>query len=208
MLFYLIGKSATGKDTIYHMLYQDANLKLNAMVMYTTRPARDTETQGKEYFFVDEACLSELEHRGKVIEMRAYHTVHGIWKYFTVDDENLNVDRKNYLGIGTLESYIKIRDYFGEDLVIPIYIEVDDGIRLQRALIREQMPQNQKYEEMCRRFLADAADYSEEKIKEAGIEKRFYNNDRSETCISEIAAYITACIEQHTKTDNEIKEGK
>lgn len=208
MLFYLIGKSASGKDTIYHMLYQDTGLGLDALVMYTTRPARDTETQGKEYFFVDEICASELEARGKVIEMRAYHTVHGIWKYFTVDDENLDVSRKNYLGIGTLESYKKIRDYFGEDFVIPIYIEVDDGIRLERALIRERMPQNQKYEEMCRRFLADAADYSEEKIKEAGIEKRFYNNDSSESCISEIAAYITACIKQHSKTDNEIKEGK
>ncbi|MGN0353939.1 MAG: guanylate kinase [Muricoprocola sp.] len=208
MLFYLIGKSASGKDTIYHMLYQDTSLGLHALVMYTTRPARDTETQGKEYFFVDDAYASEMEARGKVIEMRAYHTVHGIWKYFTVDDENLDVENKNYLGIGTLESYQKIRDYFGADLVIPIYIEVDDGIRLERALIREKMPQNQKYEEMCRRFLADAADYSEDKIKEAGIEKRFYNNESSETCFKEISAYIAACVEQHTITDDVKKEGK
>ena len=91
--------------------------------------------------------------------------------------------------IGTLETYVKIRDYFGADRVIPIYIEVEDGERLARALKRERKPENQKYEEMCRRFLADSADFSEEKIKEAGVTKRFINDDRDGT-LEEVKAYI------------------
>jgi guanylate kinase len=68
-------------------------------------------------------------------------------------------------------------------------IELDDGIRLQRALSREQAQENPKYEEMCRRFLADSEDFADEKIKEAGIERRF-ENDNLERCMREIKEYI------------------
>lgn len=46
-----------------------------------------------------------------------------------------------------------------------------------------------KYEEMCRRFLADQADFSEEKLKAANIIKRFKNEDR-ECCLKEVLSYI------------------
>ena len=59
----------------------------------------------------------------------------------------------------------------------PIYIEVDDGERLQRALDRERSQDTPQYAEMCRRFLADSADFSEENVARAGIRKRFYNQN-------------------------------
>ena len=121
--------------------------------------------------------------------MRAYHTIHGIWKYFTVADHQVDLDHQSYLLIGTLESYLKIREYFGTENVVPIYIEVEDGMRLQRALERERRQENPKYEELCRRFLADEKDFSEEKLKEAGITKRFCNESLEET-ENAIAAYI------------------
>ena len=70
-----------------------------------------------------------------------------------------------------------------------IQAELDDGIRLQRALDREKAQDQPKYEEMCRRFLADAEDFSEERIRQAGIVKRFYNNDLEE-CLEEITGYL------------------
>ena len=54
--------------------------------------------------------------------------------------------------------------YYSKNSLIPIYFEVEDGIRLQRALDRERISGNGKYDEMCRRFLADKEDYSKEKI--------------------------------------------
>lgn len=74
--------------------------------------------------------------------------------------------------------------------MVPLYVEVDDGIRLERALKRERKPGNHKYEEMCRRFLADQKDFSEEKLSEAGIGKRFCNDGELAVCLSEIAGYI------------------
>lgn len=195
-LFYIMGKSSTGKDTIYGELCRREELGLKRLVMYTTRPIRDTEEQGREYFFVEEPQVQELKRQGKIIEMRSYDTVHGVWKYFTVDDQNLKLDRYDYIAIGTLESYAKIKEYYGAEKVIPIYIEVDDGNRLERALKRERKPQNQKYEEMCRRFLADAADYSEENLEKAGITRRFGNDNDRQECIDEVAAFIKGCQEE------------
>lgn len=191
-LFYMIGKSSTGKDTIYREVISRTDLDLNPLVMYTTRPIRKGETDGKEYYFVDENVLNELEKEGRVIEKRAYHTIHGIWTYFTVDDEHADLNRKDYLAIGTLESYAQIRNYYGEKLVVPVYIQVEDGLRLERALKREKQQPVPKYEELCRRFLADQADYAEEKLAKAGIDRRFSNDKDIMSCVEEVVAFIRA----------------
>ena len=79
-----------------------------------------------------------------------YDTIHGPWNYFTVDDGQFDQDTADYLMIGTLESYQKMREYFGEERIVPLYIEVEDGERLMRALTRERMQKEPKYAEMCR----------------------------------------------------------
>lgn len=189
-LFYLMGKSASGKNAIYEELMKKPELRLKPLVIYTTRPIRKGETDGEDYHFTDERGLEELKRAGKIIELRSYRTVAGIWNYFTVDDGRMDLGRYNYLTIGTLESFCKIRGYYGEDKVIPLYVETDDGIRLERALKRERKQKKPNYDEMCRRFLADQKDFSEEKIARAGIRRRYRNDrDRMET-VDEIARTI------------------
>lgn len=192
-IFYIIGKSSTGKDTIYKRLLEDQNLGLKPIVIYTTRPIREGECHGKEYFFTDEGGLEEIRKAGKLIELRSYNTAHGIWNYFTADSEAVNLQQENYLMIGVLDSFHAVREYYGWDKVIPIYIEVEDGIRLQRALDRERQQQIPKYKEMCRRFLADTEDFAEEKIEEERIERRFLNDDL-ERCMCEIKEFIAGFI--------------
>lgn len=189
-IFYVMGKSSSGKDTIFEEILGRKELNLNQMVLYTTRPARVNETDGVQYHFVNDEKLNELERADKVIELRAYQVVGGVWKYFTVDDEHMDLQNKDYIAIGTLVSYEKLREYYGADKVVPIYIEVADDKRLERAIIRERKQAAPNYDELCRRFLADSRDFSEENIKKAGITRHFYNNgDRCE-CIEEIAAFI------------------
>lgn len=190
-IFCVMGKSATGKDTIYQKLLNESNLELKRIIPYTTRPIREGEIEGREYHFCSEEDVQRLDKEGRIVELRAYDTVYGIWKYFTVDDGNIRLDEENYLLIGTLEAYTKIRDYFGKEKVLPIYIEVEDGERLLRAISREKLQDVPKYEEMCRRFLADAKDFSEENLVSAGIEKRFVNVELSDT-IRKVEAYIQA----------------
>lgn len=188
-IFYIMGKSASGKDRIYSILSKDESLGLKRLVLYTTRPIRAGEENGREYYFTDENKLEEFRKTNRLIESRAYHTVHGIWTYFTADDGQINPQGTDYLGIGTLESYRKMKEYYGEKTVCPIYIQVEDGERLQRALIREKQQENPRYAEMCRRFLADQEDFSEENILAAGIRIRFENDDL-DNCVRNIIKYI------------------
>lgn len=188
-MIYLMGKSSSGKDTIYSRLLEWKSLKLKKIVPYTTRPIRAGEEDGKEYHFTNDDGFRRLEAEGKIVEDRSYHTYHGLWRYFTVDDGNICLDEENYLIIGTLEAFHKTAEYFGRENVLPIYLELDDGIRLQRALDRERQQENPKYQEMCRRFLADAEDFAEEKIAAENITRRF-SNENLEKCLEEIKQYI------------------
>ena len=188
-IYCLMGKSASGKDTIYNRLLAMERLHLRRVVPYTTRPMRSGETDGQTYVFCTEQQVADFEAAGKIIELRAYHTVYGIWKYFTADDGQICLAESDYLMIGTLEAYEQIRDYFGLDKVCPVYVEVDVGLRLQRALDRERAQDQPKYAEMCRRFLADEEDFSEENLERAGITKRFQNTDLDQVT-QEIASYM------------------
>lgn len=189
MIFYIMGKSASGKDSLYKKLLS-SDLKLNRLVIYTTRPKRTGETDGVEYHFVDEKYLNE--HADKIIEKRDYDTVFGKWYYATLDDGVVKKN-ENYIVIGTLVSYNTIKEYYGKDFVYPIYLEVSNDIRKKRAIDRESMQQVPKIDEMERRFKADEIDFSEENIKKAEIKKRYINDD-FDICFNEVVDDIKKMI--------------
>lgn len=184
-IYYLLGKSATGKDTLYKEILK-RRPKLRTVTMYATRPIREGETDGVEYFFTDREELERQLASGKVIESRTYQTIAGPWTYYTVDDGQFDVaDDESCLMIGTLESYEKMCTYFEAGKMVPVYIEVPDGIRLLRAVKREENQKKPNYREVCRRYLADEKDFSEENLERLGITKRYQNTDM-EMCVEEI----------------------
>ena len=187
-IYYIIGKSSTGKDSIEKRLIADPELHLSEITQYTTRPKRDGETEGVEYHFITEKEEEKLRKAGKIIEQRAYNTVHGIWKYMMVDDGAVDLKKHDYVAVGTLASYAEVRRFFPKGTVVPIYIDVEKGERLYRAVIRERKSAHPKYEELCRRFLADEADFDEAHLKAVGLMKedgeivnRIENRDLDET---------------------------
>ena len=207
-IFCLMGKSAAGKDTIYRKLREmlkapdspDADIgtgetaartshltvaDVGEVVPYTTRPIRTGEENGVEYRFETGEQYEEAASAGRIIEARAYDTVHGIWRYYTKDDGQIDLDRRSYLVIGTLEAYLSYCKYFGAERVVPFYIEVEERERLRRALRREDQQANPHYTELCRRFLSDEEDFSEEKLAAAGITRRYRNTDSGD-CAAEI----------------------
>ena len=187
-IYYMMGKSSSGKDTLYKEVLK-ALPKLKTLVLYTTRPIREGEQEGIEYHFVTDEELERFEKAGKIIEERTYDTVYGAWKYATIEDGQINLAAYDYLVIGTLESYAGMKKCYGAENLVQIYIEVEDGERLSRALSRERQQEQPKYEEMCRRFLADQKDFSEENLEEAGIVRRYYNDDKVQ-CLEKIIGEI------------------
>ena len=187
-IYCVMGKSSSGKDTVYKKLKEQYK-EFRLIVPYTTRPIREGEKDGVEYYFVDPEQFRAVKEDGKVIESRSYNTKCGIWTYFTADDGQIDLSAADYLLIGTLVSYQALREYFGEEAIVPVYLEVEDGLRLARALERERRQEKPKYAEMCRRFLADEEDFSEENLIKSGITERFGNEDFTE-CLNKIQRYI------------------
>ena len=187
-IYCVMGKSSSGKDTVYKKLKEQYK-EFRLIVPYTTRPIREGEKDGVEYYFVDPEQFRAMKEDGKVIESRSYNTKCGIWTYFTADDGQIDLSAADYLLIGTLVSYQALREYFGEEAIVPVYLEVEDGLRLARALERERRQEKPKYAEMCRRFLADEEDFSEENLIKSGITERFGNEDCTE-CLNKIQRYI------------------
>jgi len=188
-IFYIMGKSASGKDTIYKKLLERIP-GLKTIIPYTTRPIRDGEVNGVEYFFTTREDLEQFRKEEKLIEERTYETIYGPWSYFTVDDGQFErLGQGSYLMIGTLESYERTRDYFGNEYLYPIYVEVDDRERLLRSIERERCQEVPKYKEVCRRFLADEEDFKEENLIRCGIQIRF-QNDELGYCLDAITEQI------------------
>ena len=200
-----MGKSSSGKDTLYRSLLRDASLPLRRVVPYTTRPQRDGEEDGREYYFTSEPMFRAMEKAGKVVEKRVYETCCGPWYYYTADDGQIDLAAGSFLLIGTPASYRSLCAFYGRGRVVPLLIEVDDGERLARALRRERRQERPRYEEMCRRFLADQQDFSEAKLQEAGISVRFENAELRR-CEAQVKKYIRSLLRLPQPKEKEAQE--
>ena len=116
-IYCVMGKSSSGKDTVYKKLKEQYK-EFRLIVPYTTRPIREGEKDGVEYYFVDPEQFRAMKEDGKVIESRSYNTKCGIWTYFTADDGQIDLSAADYLLIGTLVSYQALREYFGVFLLV------------------------------------------------------------------------------------------
>lgn len=175
-LYVIMGKSASGKDTLYR-LFMERHPKLRPVVPYTTRPIRAGEQEGREYYFTTEERMRRMEAERRVVECRRYETVKGPWFYFTADDGQIDLEQASSCLISTLEGFLRIRDFYGAENVIPLYIAAEDFVRLERSLARERQQGNPCAAEVCRRFLADEEDFSEEKLIRAGITDSIMNHE-------------------------------
>ena len=180
-----MGPSSSGKDTIKRRLIKENTFALQEMIMSTTRPMRTGEVEGREYYFKTVEEMLELEKEGKIIERRTYDTAYGPWHYFTTSS-SIDLENYNYIGDNTLEGLDQFVKFYGIENIISILIKVDDGIRLQRALDREKREKTPKYQELCRRFLADSVDFSEENISKRPITSIIYNNSSLDNTMQEV----------------------
>ena len=173
-LYVFMGKSAVGKDTLFARVLEK-HKELRHIIPYTTRPIRKGEVEGDAYHFVSIPQMEQMQKAKKIAEIRCYDTVNGPWYYFTADDGQIDFTKENSCIISTLEGFESLREYFGKEKVVPIYIQVPDFVRLNRSLEREKGQKEPCVAEVCRRFLADEEDFSDEKLKKAGIEGGILN---------------------------------
>ena len=181
-LFLLMGKSATGKDSICEALLRRFAGRLRKIVPYTTRPIREGETDGVEYHFVTEEQMRQMEREGRILERRTYQVVVGEWHYFTADDGQIDASGAHTIMIATPEVYFGLMKTKYADAIVPVYIESEDEERLMRSIWRERKQEQPNFAEVCRRYLADEKDFSPEVIEKMKVRLKFLNW-KFESCV-------------------------
>lgn len=147
----LIGKSSAGKDTIQTALCQQHPLMFHKLVSCTTRPKRDTETEGVEYNFISIENFTRKVLNGDMLEATEFRD----WFYGTpidaLDAQKINIGVFNPAGVEALIEDPRLD-------VMVIEVTASDKTRLLRSLNREENPD---CAEVCRRYFADEKDFVE-----------------------------------------------
>lgn len=173
VVFVLLGKTGSGKSTILDMIEEVQGVDLPKLASYTSRPRRSNEEKSNEYIFVDNAKFDELVANGTIMEHRKYDVAGGdVWQYGTgYPDTDYSITTMTPDVVPTVMNIPGIKVY-------PIYIEVSSKLRYKRMELRESEMKNPNYEEMYRRYESDEKRYTQQVMKDAGInDTNTFNND-------------------------------
>ena len=198
MIFALLGYSSVGKDTILKQVLKDMD-DVKPIISTTTRPMRKGETEGVEYYFIDD---TEFFRRGTdFVEQRIYHTKvkeNGVekdatWRYGI---ERMELEKDDYL-IVIVDSvgYKELKNYVGNNKIVPIFISAPQEELKARALARGDLEA-----EVDRRLKDDYERFMDFRVRTVYHEVK-NTNGRLEEAIKEVENIITKHI-------NEVKEIK
>lgn len=144
----LLGEAGSGKDSLLQrVIASHPNYK--ELISHTTRPPREGEVEGKNYYYVTQKEFLDLIQNGQMLEYAQFNG----WFYGTsisaFDKDKINIGVFNQAGIKTLLS----RD----DIELKVfYIFADPAVRLIRQLTREKNP---NINEILRRYKTDLSDF-------------------------------------------------
>ena len=152
-LIAIIGRSASGKDYLFRHTLKN-NPDLNPVIHYTTRPRRDGEVDGKDYFF-----LTEAEFTHKVCDQDFLAETHfRDWKY-GIDSNSFNPDKIN-IGIFNPIELNQLYELFKDKFQFVIVETLaDEKTRYLRSLDRLKPYDKEGLKELCRRNNADEQDF-------------------------------------------------
>ena len=197
-IFALLGYMGVGKDTILKQVLKDMD-DVKPIISTTTRPMRKGETEGVEYYFIDD---TDFFRRGTdFVEQRIYHTKvkeNGVekdatWRYGI---ERAELEKDDYL-IVIVDSvgYKELKNYVGNGKIVPIFISAPQEELRARALARGDLEA-----EVDRRLKDDYERFMDFRVRTVYHEVK-NTNGRLEEAIKEVENIITKHI-------NEVKEIK
>ena len=177
----LMGEAGSGKDrTLQELLAADPSL--HEIVSCTTRPKRQGEAHGVNYYYYTPEQFGQKVLDGEMLEC----TVFNDWFYGT-SFESLRSDGVINIGVFNptgVESLLERNDCN----VLVFWIKANDKTRLLRQLNREQDPD---VREVVRRFQADYKDFENIDFKVTVL-----SNDKEEDIIFNVEA-ILCQVERH-----------
>lgn len=163
LIFVLLGKSGAGKSSLAKAISKHLNIR--EIVSTTSRPKREGEVDGKDYYYKSYEEMEEIAINDGFVEYTCYNN----W-YYGVEKSEIDNISGNCIVVVEPNGYKQFKNTYGSR-VIPIYIQTRDKERLLRSLHREENP---NCKEICRRLLADTEDF-----KEVEEDKNIFNIDNN-----------------------------
>lgn len=148
----IMGKAGAGKDALLHSIMANKDSWFcQEIVSCTTRPMREGEIEGVNYYFLTEDQFEESIMLGGMIEYTEFRG----WHYGThreaLQNDKINIGVFNPAGVLTLLNDPNFDVYV-------IMVNVKDKTRLMRQLQREENPDCY---EIARRFQTDEKDFDD-----------------------------------------------
>ena len=147
----LMGPSGSGKDTVLKEVLKKNPKEFNKIINCTTRPMREGEVDGVDYFFVSPETFAEQVLNFDMIEATNFND----WFYGTSKDALVN-DAIN-IGVFSPEAVEALLESSEIELMV-LELAASDKTRLLRQLNREANP---NVHEIIRRFKADEEDFAD-----------------------------------------------
>ena len=197
-IFALLGYSSVGKDTILKQVLKDMD-DVKPIISTTTRPMRKGETEGIEYYFIDD---TEFFRRGTdFVEQRIYHTKvkengvekNATWRYGI---ERMELEKDDYL-IVIVDSigYKELKNYVGNTKIVPIFISAPQEELKARALARGDLEA-----EVDRRLKDDYERFLPFRIKTV-----YHEVKNGEGRLNEAVKEVESIITKHINEVEEVK---
>ena len=182
MFMILCGKCGSGKNAVQEKLCDKG---FNPIVSHTSRPMRDGEINGIDYFFISKESFEKMIERDSFIEHREYNTlVDGkpdTWYYGISKDGFYR--NKDYVVILDMNGARDFKSYaesnFGENCCFVCYIDVEENVRKVRAQARGSFDET----EWQRRVEADDKDFCDSVLEEL-CDTRVSNDSKLESCVN------------------------
>lgn len=178
MILVLMGESGAGKDFLFN--HTD---NFESIVSYTTRPMREKEVNGREYHFVDDKFMKDINDTNPdfFLEKREYNAIKDgkevLWTYAS---PRVNPEDNNYKVILDVQGTLDYINAYGADNVEVVYVKAPEEIRRQRAIDRD--PNKFDKDEWERRAKDDAIKFKDTEMvisKALGRELLVFNNNKS-----------------------------
>ena len=164
-LVVLCGKSSGGKDTMLSTLVDLYDYK--RCISHTSRPMRQGEVNGREYYFESREDFKWMIEKGHFIEFRTYNTLvndkEDTW-YYGMAKNSIDLNKGNHVIVLDVQGTKEIIEYFGKENVLVYYVRTSDRLRRRRCKKRGDYNKS----EFKRRFKADKIDFSKDKLAEIG----------------------------------------
>lgn len=162
-IYCLLGKSSAGKDSLLNLM---VDMGFKRVVSHTSREKRSNEIEGRDYYFVTSQKMLQMIENDEFVETRSYNVIGGEVWYYGVSKNEINLGLGgNYACVVDGQGFKTLRNYYGKDNVIGIYLYVNNRERLLRALNRCKVD-DKAVDEIVRRYIKDDEDFTNEVINQ------------------------------------------